>query len=148
MWRGDRLRQRLRRSRRLLPVAGAGHRTVGWLHFPGRRHAGVSEPEGLRRIRQCKSASGLEPLADVQSVAHGGNAAHALKAHVHEIEAQVLTHCCGELSAYIISLRPCAKFVGEASQFAVIRDQAREPLSVFEGGADISGIAAERHESQ
>ncbi len=47
-----RLRQRLRRSRRLLPVAGGRRRPAGRLHFPGRSHAGISEPESLRRIRQ------------------------------------------------------------------------------------------------
>jgi hypothetical protein len=44
-------------------VVGVGPQ-IGYI-FP----VGDTEPEGLRRVRQRKSASGLEPLADVQPFA-------------------------------------------------------------------------------
>jgi hypothetical protein len=47
------LRQRLRRSRRLLPVAGGRNRPAVWLHFAARRQAaGLFQCEGLWRVRQ------------------------------------------------------------------------------------------------
>ena len=73
---------------RLLPVAGGRRGSAVRLPLSSRRQiAGLSQPEGLRRIRQRESASGLECLADVQSFA-GGDTAHVLKADVHEIEAR------------------------------------------------------------
>jgi len=63
------------------PASGSPDSSAASLLFPRRPY----QPEGLRRICRRKSASGLEPLVDVQSFGCGGNAAHAVKTDVHEI---------------------------------------------------------------
>jgi hypothetical protein len=73
----------------------------------------------------------------------GGNIAGrmTLKADHQEIEAP------DRRGFSVISLQPCAKIVGEASQFTVVRGEARELLSVFKGGTYVAGIAVKRDES-
>ena len=75
-----------------LRKSGGRHRAADRLHLSGRKHAGISKPEGLRRIRRCGSAIGLERLADIRALACGANASYILKAEDHEIEASVPTH--------------------------------------------------------
>ena len=59
---GARLRQWLRRSRRLLPVPGGRHRPPDRIPLPGRRDAGLPQFEGLRRVRCGKPTIRLEYL--------------------------------------------------------------------------------------
>src|SRR5260370_38552972 len=47
-----------------------------------------------------------------------------------------------------LSFQSCAKIIGESDQITIIRGKTRELLGVFEGGTDVSGIAAERDEGQ
>ena len=82
---GDRLRQRFRRPCRLLPVPGVWRRSPDRVPVSGRRHAGISQFEGLRRIRQCKSASGLEYLGHLLYLAARARSASDNKADRQEI---------------------------------------------------------------
>ena len=84
---GHRLRQRLRRSRRLLPVAGFGRWPADRLHFSGRRHAGLSQSEGLWGIRRVGSAYRLECVGDAFDLAAGGCSACNDETHHHQIAA-------------------------------------------------------------
>lgn len=47
-----------------------------------------------------------------------------------------------------LSFQTCAKIIGGASQIMVVRDNASELLGIFESGADISGVAVERQQSE
>src|SRR5262249_14170911 len=51
-----------------------------------RQVAGLFQCEGLRRVRQRKSAGGLESLVDVQYFARGGTATRGFKARLHQIK--------------------------------------------------------------
>ena len=107
---GDRLRQRLRRPCRLLPVPGVRHRPPDRIPFSGRRHAGISQSEGLRRIRQCKSASGLEYLGHLLYLAARARSASDDKADRQKIlgstKLRLLAHSCpGRVRRHVRSWR-------------------------------------------
>jgi hypothetical protein len=84
---GHRLRQRLRRSRRLLPVAGVGRWPADRLHFSDRRHAGLSQSESLRGIRRVGSAYRLECVAHAFDLAAGAYPARIGATHHHQVAA-------------------------------------------------------------
>src|SRR5579871_1528883 len=46
-------------------ITGARRRSTDWIHFPDRKHAGISEPEGLRRIRRGQPPIGLEHVVNL-----------------------------------------------------------------------------------
>jgi hypothetical protein len=56
---------------RRIPVARSGNRTPNWIPLSGRQYAGISESEGIWRIRCGQPAVGLERLADIPNLAGG-----------------------------------------------------------------------------
>ena len=57
------------RPGRQLRVACDRYRPAAWLHLPGRRHAGLPEPQGLQGICRRASPRRLEHVADVRTLA-------------------------------------------------------------------------------
>ena len=84
---GARLRQRFRRPCRLLPVPGGWHRSPDRIPVSGRRHAGLSQFQGLRRVRCGKPAIRLECLGDLCYLAARAWSASDDKAHRQKILA-------------------------------------------------------------
>ena len=71
--------------RGLLPVPGFGRRPADRLHFSDRRHAGLSQSEGLRRIRRVGSADRLECVAYAFDLAAGAYAARVDAPPHHQV---------------------------------------------------------------
>src|SRR5262245_17659076 len=82
---GDRLRQRLRRPRGLLPVTGDRGWSAARLHLSGRRPAGLSQSEVLQRVRGGESSPRLEHLGHVHDLAACTHADRATATNDHEI---------------------------------------------------------------
>jgi hypothetical protein len=84
---GARLRQRLRRSRGLLPVAGRWRRAAGWIHHsPDQRDARLSQPQKLLGICQPEPARRVERLGHVRDLAGGTDAEHRAETNRHEVK--------------------------------------------------------------
>src|SRR5262245_41661452 len=82
---GDRLRQRLRRPRRLLSIAGDRGWSAARLHLSGRRPAGLSQSEVLQRIFSGEPSPWLEHLGHVHDFAACTHADRATATNDHEI---------------------------------------------------------------
>src|SRR5262249_31284928 len=82
---GNRLRQRLRRPRRLIPVAGDRSWSAARLHVSGRRPAGLSQSEVLQRIFSGEPSPRLEHLGHVHDFAACTHADRATATNDHEI---------------------------------------------------------------
>ena len=83
-----RLRQRLGRSRRVLPIAGTRHRAAVWLRLPPQRESSrLHQSQGLRRICRLGSAHRLEHMADICHLTRSCASASP-KPDDHEIAAE------------------------------------------------------------
>ena len=87
---GARLRQRFRRPCRLLPVPGGWHRPPDRVPFSGRRHAGLCQFKGLRRVRCGKPAVRLEYLGHLRYLAARARSASDDKADRQKILVRAL----------------------------------------------------------
>ena len=82
----DRVRQRLRRPRGLLPVASGRRRPAARIHCSAQHHdAGLSQFQRLQGIRQPGSARRLEYMGDVRDLAGGTDAECRAETNDHEI---------------------------------------------------------------
>ncbi len=79
----------VRRPCRLLPVPGGWRRSPDRIPFSGRRHAGLSQLQGLRRIRCGKPAIRLERLGDLCHLAAHAWSASDYKASYQKILASI-----------------------------------------------------------
>src|SRR5262249_53478347 len=87
---GGRLRQRLRRSRWLLPVAGRRRRPAARSHYSPKHHdTGLPQSQKLLGICPRQPARRLERLGDVCDLAGGTDAERRDETNDHEITKRV-----------------------------------------------------------